>query len=191
VPNASSLAIWNRLAALPGGKWAFSKLVCLKAPYFSSIRPRFVELRPERCEVRMRKRRAVLNHLGSVHAIAMCNMAELAAGTMTEVTIPATHRWIPKGMSVRYLKKATTHLIAIATPAAVPDWSIATDYPVTVLVQDSRGEAVFEAVITMRVSPRQASPDGARSGRAAGDEIGRDTNSANGGLGVKKPRNKG
>lgn len=34
----------------------------------------------------------------------MCNMAELAGGTMTEVTVPSTHRWIPKGMTVEYLK---------------------------------------------------------------------------------------
>jgi len=57
----------------------------------------------------------VLNHIGTVHAIAMCNMAELAGGTMTEVTVPATHRWIPKGMTVEYLKKAETDLIAIAS----------------------------------------------------------------------------
>jgi acyl-coenzyme A thioesterase PaaI-like protein len=130
--------------------------VCLKAPYFSSIRPLFAELRPERCVVRMRKRRAVLNHIGSVHAIAMCNMAELAAGTLTEVTIPPTHRWIPKGMTVQYLKRATTRLTAIATPASVPDWSTATDYPVTVVVQDRNAEPVFQAVITMRVSPKRA-----------------------------------
>lgn len=46
----------------------------------------------------------------------MCNMAELAGGTMTEVTVPSTHRWIPKGMTVEYLKKAETDLIAVATP---------------------------------------------------------------------------
>lgn len=116
----------------------------------------FAELRPKRCQVRMRKRRAVLNHIGSVHAIAMCNMAELAGGTMTEVTIPATHRWIPKAMTVRYLKKATTSLTATATPQGTADWSGPADYAVKVVVQDARGETVFEAVITMRVSPRPA-----------------------------------
>ena len=153
--KANTLAIWNRLAPLPGGKWLFSRLACLRAPYFGSIWPRFVDLRPGRCELRMRKRRAVLNHLGTVHAIAMCNMAELAAGAMTDVTIPTTHRWIPKGMTVQYLKKATTSLTAIATPASTPDWSAPLDYPVTVLVQDRRAERVFEAVITMRVSAKR------------------------------------
>jgi acyl-coenzyme A thioesterase PaaI-like protein len=153
--RVDTLSIWRRLAAVPGGRWAFSRIVCAKAPYFGSIHPRFVELRPEYAEIRMRKRRAVLNHLGSVHAIAMCNMAELAGGTMTEVTIPATHRWIPTGMTVKYLKKATTDLVAIARPAATPDWSSSTvDYPVHVVVQDVAAVPVFEAAITMRVSPR-------------------------------------
>src|SRR3546814_18237123 len=100
-------------AANPMGKWAFSRLVCLKAPYFGSIRPRFEELRPEYCEVRMRKRRAVTNHIGTVHAVAMCNMAELAGGTMTEVTIPTTTRWYPKGMSVNYPSLAKTAMVVV------------------------------------------------------------------------------
>jgi len=151
-----TLAIWERFASKPGGKWAFSRLVCLKAPYFGSIRPRFEELRPQYCRVAIRKRRAVTNHIGTVHAIAMCNMAELAGGTMTEVTIPATHRWIPKGMTVEYLKKAATDLVAVATPESTLDWSAPGDYRVSVTVTDRGNEAVFRAVITMWVTPRKS-----------------------------------
>jgi acyl-coenzyme A thioesterase PaaI-like protein len=150
-----TLAIWQRFAAKAGGKWAFSRLVCLKAPYFGSVRPRFEELRPGYCRIAIRKRRAVLNHIGTVHAIAMCNMAELAGGTMTEVSIPASHRWIPKGMSVEYLKKAATDLVAVATPEATPDWSGPDDYKVNVTVSDRSNEPVLRAVITMWVTPRK------------------------------------
>ncbi len=160
-----TLGIWERLASKPGGKWAFSRLVCLKAPYFGSIRPRFEELRPAYCRLRIRKRRAVLNHIGTVHAIAMCNMAELAGGTMTEVTIPATHRWIPKGMTVEYLGKATTDLVAVATPESTPDWSAPGDYKVNVTVRDRGNEPVFRAAITMWVTPRKDAAR-ARSGAA-------------------------
>ena len=156
----TTLDLWQSFASRPAGKWAFSRLLCLKAPYFGSIRPRFVELRPEYCEVRMRKRRAVLNHIGTVHAVAMCNMAELAGGTMTEVTIPATHRWIPKGMTVQYLKMAKTDLVAIATPRSPVDWSVPGEFKVDVVVRDTQGEAVFEAVITMWVAPRRSRSDG-------------------------------
>ena len=58
-----------------------------------------------RCVVFMKKRRAVTNHLKTVHAIAMCNMAELAGGLMTEVSLPQGKRWIPSGMTVKYLKR--------------------------------------------------------------------------------------
>ncbi len=151
-----TLKIWQRLAQAPGGKWAFSKLVCLKAPYFSSIQPLFEELKPDYCKVRITKRRAVHNHLGTVHAIAMCNMAELAGGTMTEVTVPATHRWIPKGMAVEYLQKATTDLVAVATPVDKNDWSQAGEYVVNVDVLDMKNVLVFRARITMWVSPKKS-----------------------------------
>jgi len=151
-----TLDIWRRFASRPCGKWAFSRLVCLKAPYFGSIRPRFEELRPEYCRIAIARRRAVTNHIGTVHAIAMCNMAELAGGTMTEVTIPATHRWIPKGMTVEYLQKATTDLVAVATPRSKPDWSVPGDYEVNVTVSDRGNEPVLRAVITMWVTPKKS-----------------------------------
>lgn len=147
--RCSTLDIWTTLAAKPGGEWLFSRLLAFKAPYFGSIHPRFRALRPGHCEVSIRKRRAVLNHLGSVHAIAMCNMAELAGGTMTEVTVPATHRWIPKGMTVQYLKMAKTDLTAIASPRAALDLSAPGEYLVDVVVEDTQGEPVFSALITM------------------------------------------
>jgi acyl-coenzyme A thioesterase PaaI-like protein len=149
------LSLWQRCCGLPGGKWLFSRLVCARAPYFGSIRPCFEALRPGRAEVRIRKRRAVLNHLGTVHAVAMCNMAELAAGTMTEVSVPPTHRWIPKGMTVEYLRKAETDLIAVAELDPLPAFGAAAGLPVPVIVRDTHGEEVFRAIITMWVSPKK------------------------------------
>ena len=82
------------------GPAQFSTLIGQVAPYFASIAPQFVELRPGYAEVTFPKRREVLNHIGTVHAIALCNAAELAAGTMTDASIPAGCRWIPRGMTV-------------------------------------------------------------------------------------------
>ena len=154
-PN-STLAAWQRLARMPAGKWAFTRLVCWKAPYFGSIRPKFTDLRPGFCEVRMKKRRKVLNHIGTVHAIAMCNMAELAGGTMTEATVPSDYRWIPKGMTVEYLAKAETDLKAVAKMDPLPAFAESAEVPVTVIVTDATSNPVFRAVITMWVSPRNS-----------------------------------
>lgn len=153
----STLDIWNRLRGLPGGRWLFGKLLCLKAPYFASISPRFRVLEPNYCEVAVRKRRKVLNHIGTVHAIAMCNMAELAGGTMTEVSVPLTHRWIPRGMDVQYLRKADTSVVAFARPMdASHDFTGAGEFKVDVVIRDTAGEAVFKAIISMWVSPKKA-----------------------------------
>ena len=57
------LPLWKKMSALPGGKIVFSRMVCLKAPYFASIRPLITKLDRETCEVRISKRRAVTNHL--------------------------------------------------------------------------------------------------------------------------------
>jgi acyl-coenzyme A thioesterase PaaI-like protein len=149
------LALWARLAAWPGGKWLFSRLICLKAPYFSTVRPAFVALRPGYCEVTIPKRRAVTNHIGTVHAIAICNMAELAAGIMSEASVPASHRWIPKSMTVEYLRKAGTSLRAVAALDPLPAFGAAGELPVPVTVTDAAGAEVFRAEIRMWISPRK------------------------------------
>ena len=150
----SALAAWGKLEKLPFGKSIFSRFVCFKAPYFASISPRFEELRPGFARVSMRKRRAVTNHIGTVHAIAMCNLAELAAGTMTEISIPRAMRWLPKGMQVEYLRKASTDVEAVARVEDVHEGP-ARDVPVSVEVKDRAGELVCRATITMWVSPRK------------------------------------
>ena len=149
-----ALRMWNRIESWPLGKSLFSRLICWKAPYFASISPRFEEFRPGYARVSMRKRRAVTNHIGTVHAIAMCNLAELAAGTMTEISIPPAMRWLPKGMQVEYLRKAATDVEAVATLAQVAEGP-AREVPVTVEVKDRAGELVCRALITMWVSPRK------------------------------------
>ena len=62
------LNMWNRLQGKPLGKWLFSKVICWKAPYFATISPRFEELKPGHARVSLKKRRAVENHIGTVHA---------------------------------------------------------------------------------------------------------------------------
>jgi acyl-coenzyme A thioesterase PaaI-like protein len=103
---------------------------------------------------RIKDRRRVHNHIGTVHAIALCNLAELTAGLCTEVTIPASMRWIPKGMTVRYLKKASGIMTATCTvPAATK--GVAQDLLAHVDVRDPAGEIVFDADVAMYVTLRK------------------------------------
>ena len=112
------LELYRRITRWPCGEWLFARAVCWRAPYFASISPRITRLEPGRCEGLLRHRRKVTNHIGTVHAIALCNLAELTGGLLTNVSIPPSMRWIPKGMQVEYLKKAVGTMRATATPDA-------------------------------------------------------------------------
>ncbi|QNH04632.1 DUF4442 domain-containing protein [Pseudomonas sp. B11D7D] len=132
------------------GAAQFSAMIGQVAPYFASIAPQMVELRPGYAEVSFAKRSEVLNHIGTVHAIALCNAAELAAGSMTDASIPAGCRWIPKGMKVEYLAKADGDIRTVADGSKV-DWSQAGDIKVPVMAYVG-DKPVFRAEITMYVS---------------------------------------
>ncbi|MBW8373699.1 DUF4442 domain-containing protein [Stenotrophomonas maltophilia] len=152
--SAPLLTLYRRLQRWPAGTWLFSRAVCFKAPYFASIAPHITLLEPGRCEGRIAHRRKVTNHIGTVHAIALCNLAELTAGLMVDASLPKGMRWIPKGMEVEYLAKATGTQHAVATPEQ-PIVAAETGYalPVKVQVCDDGGTAVFQARIAMWVSP--------------------------------------
>jgi len=157
------LALHHRLSRWPCGAWLFSRAVCWKAPYFATISPRFTVLEDGRCEAVIADRRRVHNHIGTVHAIALCNLAELTAGVMTDASLPKGMRWIPKGMTVQYLKKAKGSMRGVATPA-IPLVASESGYelPVNVDVFDPAGERVFNAEIRMWLSPRKVpGPDAA------------------------------
>jgi acyl-coenzyme A thioesterase PaaI-like protein len=137
----------------------FARAVCWRAPYFATIRPQFHELGPGRCAVGFRRRRAVLNHLGSVHAIAIANLCELAAGVLMEATLPVTHRWIPRGMTIEYLARAEGDVLATARLDR-STWGAAESLGVPVTVADLAGRETVRAVISMYVSPRPAAAGG-------------------------------
>jgi len=132
------------------GNEAFSKAVSNFAPYFSTIEPTFSALRPGYAEVKFANRRAVHNHIGTVHAIALCNAAELAAGTMTTVSIPDGRQWIPVGMTVQYLAKAKTDMRVVANGENVA-WDQVGNIDVPVDAFDTDGKHVFTAKITMNL----------------------------------------
>lgn len=150
------LALYGKISRWPCGHWLFSKAVCFKAPYFGSISPVITRLEHSRCEAVIKDRRAVHNHIGTVHAIALCNLAELCAGVMTDASLPKDMRWIPKGMTVAYLKRAKGRMHATAIPM-IPITSSDTGYdlPVNVDVLDAGGDKVFHAEIRMWMSPRK------------------------------------
>ncbi|WP_086932910.1 hotdog fold domain-containing protein [Agarilytica rhodophyticola] len=139
------LAMYNQM-----GPEAFSKGVEQVAPYFATIDPEITSLKPGYCETMLRNQKKVHNHLGTIHAIAMCNAAELVGGMATDVSIPEGARWIPQGMTVAYLAKAKTDLRVVCDAADV-DFSKPGEVVVPVAAFDTDGNKCFTADITMNI----------------------------------------
>ncbi|HET9073234.1 MAG TPA: hotdog fold domain-containing protein [Solirubrobacteraceae bacterium] len=153
------MRLHRRLSPLPLGGTLFSLAYQAAAPYFLTIPARVQEVAPGRARARMAQRPWVRNHLGTVHAIALCNLAEFVMGACAEATVPDSHRWIPKGMTVAYLAKArgTMHATAVLDlPPALSDRQEAT---VEISVDDDAGTTVFTAQIRIWItatSPKEA-----------------------------------
>ena len=154
------LDLWNRASSLPQGRRGFSLMFSQRAPYFATIRPLFIDIRPNYAELRIKKRRGVQNHIGTVHAIALCNGLEAAMGVLAEASIPSDKRWIPKGMEVSYTAKATSDITCIAetdpeqwTGDTLPDSG--GDVPVRVRGVRDDGTVVIEGTIRLWVTPKQ------------------------------------
>ncbi len=89
-----------------------------------------------------------------MHALAIGNLCQLAAGTLIEASLPKYLRWIPKGMTINYLKKATTDLRAVCEIDS-PEQLQPGDLGMHVNVYDRNDVIVLSAVITTWLSARQ------------------------------------
>ena len=151
------LSLWRTCRSIPVvGARLFSFAFARKAPYFSSVRPRFTVIEPNHAELVVPDRRRVHNHLGTVHAIALCNGLEAAMGALAEATIPSSRRWIPKGMTVSYTAKAVGDITCIAETDAEQWTSSEPDMPVRVRGVDPDGTLVIEGVINLWVTEKKA-----------------------------------
>ena len=115
-------------------------------------------LEPDHAELVIRKRRGVHNHIGTVHAIALCTGLEAAMGALAESTIPRDRRWIPKGMEVAYTAKADSDITCIAETDP-EQWTAPLydgyDLPVRVRGVRADGTVVVEGEIRLWISPRR------------------------------------
>ncbi|PCJ20795.1 MAG: DUF4442 domain-containing protein [Gammaproteobacteria bacterium] len=150
--NAKRFRWAQKAFNMPGAHFLTWLGTFIAVPYTSSIRPKFVRVAPGHFEIAMKKRRAVTNHMGTVHAAAMANLIELTASGAVQAIIPATARWIPSGMNIQYLKKAKTDLRSVCK-FDIPDWHKKQDLSVNVDLVDSHGEIVAQGTVFIRLGP--------------------------------------
>jgi uncharacterized protein (TIGR00369 family) len=153
---------WNRLSGLPGGTRLFSRFVGRAAPYTGTIGAQVVELREGYARVLLRDRPAVRNHLRSVHAIALANLAELCGNIAVAYALPDDARFIVAGMSIEYLKKARGLITAESRPPRIES-NERREIAVEVEMRNAAGELCARATLRTLIGPKK---DAARGNEA-------------------------
>lgn len=145
-------SLWDRVSPLPGGRRIFSFLLGRIVPYTGSIRPRVLELTASGARIELRDRRAVRNHLRSIHAIALANIAELTSGLPLAYAVMPAGRTILLSLTVDFVKKARGTLTATSSFVA-PSAERESDIEIPVEVRDESNDVVARARARWRVGP--------------------------------------
>lgn len=154
-PGERLRAAWRRLSPLPAGKTFFSLLVGRMTPYTGTLGARVAELEPGWCRVTLRDRRRVRNHLASVHAMALANLAELASGLAVLTGLPRGVQGIVTGFSISYVKKARGRLSAECRVSGL-DVTAEREHEAAVTITDDQGDVVARATARWRLRPTPA-----------------------------------
>ena len=138
---------------MPFGKRLFSWMVGRTAPYTGTVGAVYADIRPGFARATLRDRRAVRNHLASIHAVALVNFAEMTSGVALMTALPAGVRGIVTGLSIEYLKKARGTLECVTETAAPPLPATPITYDVTATITDAANDVVARAIVHWRLSP--------------------------------------
>ncbi|GAC16103.1 DUF4442 domain-containing protein [Aliiglaciecola lipolytica] len=88
---------------------------------------------------KIKNRRKVRNHIGTVHAASMALLAESATGFIVGINLPANKLPLIKNMNLNYVKRSQGDITAVAS---------LTDEQITLMQQQDKGEVSVKVTIT-------------------------------------------
>ncbi len=151
------LSQWRRWGKTSIGRRFYARMLGRMVPYSGSIHPLVLQLEPGYVRIEMRDRRALRNHLHSIHAIALANLGELASGLAMLAALPDDVKAIVTGLEIEYVKKARGRLLAEGR--ADPPGMITE--PETRIVQaeitDATGDIVARLNVRWQLRPKDLS----------------------------------
>jgi len=148
------LSMWEKLGGSPLKRKLFNIILSRTVPYSGSIKADVVELEPGRVQVALNDRRAVRNHLNSIHAIALANLGELSSGLAMITALSTDTRAIVVNLEIEYLKKARGRLLAEGRANPPQDISEAIDSLAVSDITDNEGDVVAQVKVYWRLSPK-------------------------------------
>jgi acyl-coenzyme A thioesterase PaaI-like protein len=144
---------WNRAKGSRLGRRLFSRALGRYAPYTGTIDSRVEELEPGRSSVSLRDRKAVRNHLNSIHAVALSNLTEVAGSLAIIASMQPNTRMIPVRLETEYIKKARGTLTAAGSCKA-PEPGFEGELQGNVVIRDSEGDEVARGRVTVMIGSR-------------------------------------
>lgn len=144
--------LWHALHRIPGGRKLFSWMIGYVAPYSGSIQAQVDDLRVGYAQVRMRDRPRLRNHLRSLHAIALSNLAEYTGNLALAYSIPGDARFIVTGMNMEYFQKARGYITAVCD-SEMPADNAKRQVTISIDLRDADGMLVSRGTIFSLVGP--------------------------------------
>lgn len=152
-PSALIKNTWSKFQKMPGGNVIFSKIVGQAIPYTGSISPVILKIENGFASVILRDRRAVRNHLNSIHAIALANVGEFTTGLSVISQLNDKAKAILVRIEAEYIKKARGDVTAEAFSQIPQNLTQDTEFKVTANIKDFHNEIVCKVTATWRVRP--------------------------------------
>jgi uncharacterized protein (TIGR00369 family) len=130
----------TRALPAPLNNITFSRLFGSVVKFAGHSDVEFIDASPQRVKLRMKNKRKVQNHIGSVHAVAMSLLAESASGSIVALNLDADKLALCKGMYVDFTRRtAKGEIFAEAT---------LTDEQIELITTTAKGETEVKTVVT-------------------------------------------
>jgi acyl-coenzyme A thioesterase PaaI-like protein len=152
-PQRALALSWPLLRRLPGGGALLGMAIGRAVPYTGNVRPKVLGLAPGYAQIGMGDGPLVRNHLRSLHAMALGNLAEFTSAVAILYGLPDDLQAILTRITIDYTKKARGEVVATARlspPQAVGD------YEVPITITNAEGQEVVRAVALWKVGPARA-----------------------------------
>ncbi len=146
---------WDQLHRLPRGKQLYSYLIGRYAPYTGTIPALIEELGIGSSKVTLKECPSIRNHLRSIHAVALANLAELTGNIALSYSMPIDARFIVSKIEIEYLKKARGTVTGLCD-CPVPTSNERKVYLVPVRIVNEVGEVVCTAILHSLVGPKSS-----------------------------------
>jgi acyl-coenzyme A thioesterase PaaI-like protein len=152
-PPSQALRRYQRAQGSLLGRWRFARAARMRTPLLATLQAQFGELRVGLCRIEMQAHRRVCSADGAVDPMAISALAQLAATTVLEVSVPEGVSWTVRGLTAEHLRRVESTVYAVARLDKT-EWAETGLIGVPVTISEDTGAEVARAVVSFAVAMR-------------------------------------